>query len=97
MELRDSYEWEPTEVLDGVGPDAIVGVEAALWTETVTTLEELETMLLPRLAAVAEVAWSPAGVARLGGLPRAGRGRGAALGRGRRQPTTGRRRWSWPR
>jgi hexosaminidase len=59
VELRDSYEWEPLEVLEGVGPDAVLGVEAALWTETVTSLEELETMLLPRLAAVAEVAWSP--------------------------------------
>jgi hexosaminidase len=58
VDLRDSYEWEPTEVLEGAG-DAIVGIEAALWTETVTSLEELETMLLPRLAAVAEVAWSP--------------------------------------
>ena len=27
--------------------------------ETITTLRELETMLLPRLCAVAEVGWSP--------------------------------------
>jgi hexosaminidase len=56
VELRDSYQWDPAEL---AGEEAILGVEAPLWTETITTLEELETMLLPRLCAVAEVAWSP--------------------------------------
>jgi hexosaminidase len=59
VELRDSYDWDPAALVDGVGEDAILGVEAPLWTETITTLEELETMLLPRLCAAAEVAWSP--------------------------------------
>jgi hexosaminidase len=62
VDVRDSYDWDPAALVDGVGEDAIVGVEAPLWTETVTTLREVETMLLPRLCAVAEVAWSPAGV-----------------------------------
>ena len=57
-ELRDAYEWEPLEVLPGLLPGSIVGIEAALWSETVHTDEDLFTMLLPRLAAVAEVAWS---------------------------------------
>ena len=56
VELRDSYDWDPAE---GIGEAAILGVEAPLWTETITTVAELETMLLPRLCAVAEVAWSP--------------------------------------
>ena len=56
VELRDSYEWDPAEL---AGAEAILGVEAPLWTETITTIEELETMLLPRLCAVAEVAWTP--------------------------------------
>jgi hexosaminidase len=59
VELRDSYDWDPAALVDGVGEDAILGVEAPLWTETIGTLEQLETMLLPRLCAVAEVAWSP--------------------------------------
>ena len=57
-ELRDAYEWEPMEALLGLLPGSIAGVEAALWTETVHTDEDLFTLLLPRLAAVAEVAWS---------------------------------------
>jgi len=61
VELRDAYEWEPADLIPGLPADAVLGVEAALWTETITTPDELFFMLLPRLAAVAEVAWSPAG------------------------------------
>ena len=47
--LRDAYEWEPGDVL---------GVEAALWTETLATRPDVEFMLFPRLLATAEVAWA---------------------------------------
>ncbi|GAA1649712.1 family 20 glycosylhydrolase [Georgenia ruanii] len=57
-ELQDAYEWDPAGVVPGVREEDIVGVEAAVFTETLTTREELLVMLLPRLAAVAEVAWS---------------------------------------
>jgi hexosaminidase len=58
VELRDAYEWEPEEVIPGLPADAIEGVSAAVWTETLTTRDELFSMLLPRLPAVAEVAWT---------------------------------------
>jgi hexosaminidase len=58
VELRDAYEWDPTTVIDGLPADAVAGVEAAVWTETLTTRDELFSMLLPRLGAVAEVAWT---------------------------------------
>ncbi|MFT0762426.1 family 20 glycosylhydrolase [Actinomyces sp. F1_1611] len=58
VELSDSYQWEPTRVIEGLDPRAVVGVEAAIWTETIHSLEDLMVMLLPRLAAVAEVAWT---------------------------------------
>lgn len=58
--LRDALVWDPARVIPGVGDAHILGVEAALWTETVGTIEEVEEMFLPRLAAVAEVGWSPA-------------------------------------
>ncbi|WP_418276043.1 family 20 glycosylhydrolase [Isoptericola jiangsuensis] len=60
VELRDSYDWEPTAVIDGLPAGAVAGVEAAVWTETLTTRDELFSMLLPRLGAVAEVAWTAA-------------------------------------
>jgi hexosaminidase len=58
IELRDAYDWEPSTLIEGVPPESVIGVEAALWTETLRDLPALMQMLLPRLAAVAEVAWS---------------------------------------
>lgn len=63
-ELRDCLEWDPLEVVPGLGPSAVAGVEAAIWSETTRTLEELTTLLLPRLAAVADVASRGSGVGR---------------------------------
>jgi hexosaminidase len=58
VDVRDAYDWDPATVLSGVDPAAVIGVEAAVWTETLRTFDDLTTMLLPRLAAIAEVAWS---------------------------------------
>jgi hexosaminidase len=60
VEVRDAYDWDPARLIDGVGEADVLGVEAALWTETIADLSDLEYMVLPRLPAVAEVAWSPA-------------------------------------
>lgn len=58
VDVRDSYDWDPDTLVEGLPPERILGVEAALWTETIRTEDDLFSMLLPRLAAVAEVAWS---------------------------------------
>ena len=58
IELRDAYEWDPLAEVPGVPEVSIVGIEAAIWSETVHDLDELTFLLLPRLAAVAELAWS---------------------------------------
>lgn len=58
--LRDALVWDPARIIPGLGDAHILGVEAPLWTETVTTVEEVEEMVLPRLAAIAEVGWSVA-------------------------------------
>lgn len=59
IEVDDAYNWEPTALVDGIGQDQILGVEAPLWTETITNRAELEYMAFPRLTAVAEVGWTP--------------------------------------
>lgn len=59
--LRNTYDWEPALFIPGLAPDAIVGLEAPLWTETVGTIHDIEFMAFPRLAALAELAWSPQG------------------------------------
>src|SRR5690606_21812441 len=58
VELRDSYDWDPARLVAGLPESAVEGVSAAVWTETLTNRADLFSMLLPRLAAVAETAWS---------------------------------------
>nr|WP_319463728.1 beta-N-acetylhexosaminidase [Micromonospora sp. RTP1Z1] len=59
IDVRRSYDWDPGAHLADVPAEAVLGVEAPLWTESVTSLTEIEFMLLPRLPAIAELAWSP--------------------------------------
>jgi hexosaminidase len=60
VEVADAYGWDPSTVLEGVGEDDVLGVEAPLWSETLRSIADVERMTLPRLPAVAEVGWSPA-------------------------------------
>ena len=59
IDVRRAYDWDPGSYLDGVPAGAVLGLEMPLWTESVTTMEEIEFMLFPRLPALAELAWSP--------------------------------------
>jgi hexosaminidase len=61
VELHDSYDWDPATLIEGLPEPAIEGVSAAVWTETLLDRADLFSMLLPRLAAVAETAWSRSG------------------------------------
>lgn len=57
--IRRVYEFEP--VPDTLSPETgkhIIGVQGCIWTEGIETPERVEYMLLPRLAALSEVAWS---------------------------------------
>jgi hexosaminidase len=55
VEVRDAYDWDPEAVVDGAD---VAGVEAALWTETCETRDDIDSMIFPRLLATAEVGWS---------------------------------------
>lgn len=57
--VQRAYDWDPASRLAGVDEAAILGVEAPLWTESVSTRDEIEYQMFPRLASIAEVAWSP--------------------------------------
>jgi hexosaminidase len=59
IEVKDSYDWDPATLMEGVGENSVLGVEAPLWTETLATMREVETMAFPRMAALAEIGWSP--------------------------------------
>lgn len=60
IDLQTAYEWEPTAIVDALPAEAIIGVEGPLWSETIETLDDIDQLIFPRVAAIAEVAWSPA-------------------------------------
>ncbi|MGH3155591.1 MAG: beta-N-acetylhexosaminidase [Streptosporangiaceae bacterium] len=59
-DVSAAYNWNPGSLVTGVPANDVIGVEGAIWGETVTNLSEIEYMVFPRLLALAEVAWSPA-------------------------------------
>jgi len=59
--IAESYEWEPSAIVPGIGEEQLLGVEAPMWTETLADIQDVEYMAFPRLASIAEIAWSPAG------------------------------------
>lgn len=62
IELDSAYNWEPSTMVPGVTNDNILGVEAPMWTETITDIKALEYMAFPRLPGLAEIGWSPKSV-----------------------------------
>ena len=56
--MRKVYELDPYDQLTPGERTYILGVQGNLWTEYIATFPHLKHMLLPRLAAIAEVGWS---------------------------------------
>ena len=56
--IRKLYGYDPFDRLDEAQSRNILGVQANLWTEYISTMDHAEYMLLPRLAAMSEVAWA---------------------------------------
>jgi hexosaminidase len=59
VEADSSYMWDHETMVPGIGRENILGVEAALWTETITNMDEIEYMIFPRLPGIAEIGWTP--------------------------------------
>jgi hexosaminidase len=62
VEVSDSYDWDPVTFVDGIQEDDVLGVEAAVWTETLKDLDDVEYLAFPRLPGIAEKGWSQAGL-----------------------------------
>ncbi|MBD0420662.1 beta-N-acetylhexosaminidase [Streptomyces sp. TRM S81-3] len=60
VEVQRSYDWDPGAYLPDAPASAVRGVEAPLWTETLSESAHLDQMAFPRLPGVAELGWSPA-------------------------------------
>ncbi|MEH6665145.1 MAG: family 20 glycosylhydrolase [Brevundimonas sp.] len=60
ISTRDVYAFDPApDALTGDQLDHILGVQGNVWTEHIRTEERLWDKLFPRMAAVAELGWSP--------------------------------------
>jgi len=55
-----AYIWSPEKYIEGVPMESILGIEAPLWSETISNIEELEYLAFPRLLGYAELGWSTA-------------------------------------
>ncbi|MDQ3244160.1 MAG: beta-N-acetylhexosaminidase [Gemmatimonadota bacterium] len=59
IEVRDAYDWDPATYMKGVTDANIIGIEAPIWSETVRNITAAQYLAMPRLPALAEVAWTP--------------------------------------
>ncbi|PSR09889.1 MAG: beta-N-acetylhexosaminidase [Bacteroidetes bacterium] len=62
IEVDSAYNWSPETLVPGLNEDDILGLESPLWTETVTTMADIEYLVFPRLLGHAELGWSPVAV-----------------------------------
>ena len=46
VEVKDAYNWDPATQIKGVNENNIIGIEAPLWSETLTNLNDIENDLL---------------------------------------------------
>jgi hexosaminidase len=58
-DVSAAYDWDPGSFVTGVTDKNVIGVEGAMWGETVPTMTDADYLVFPRLIALAEVAWSP--------------------------------------
>lgn len=62
LPLQKVYSYEPLPAaLNAQEAKHIKGIQANLWTEYISSSDKVEYMVLPRMAAIAEIAWSSAG------------------------------------
>jgi hexosaminidase len=58
IEVDSAYSWNPATYVDGISKENIIGIEAPLWSETISNMDEVEYLLFPRLPGYAEIGWS---------------------------------------
>lgn len=56
--VDSAYTWSLETYSDKIPREAILGVEAPLWSETISTISELEYLAFPRLLGIAELGWT---------------------------------------
>ena len=59
IEVDSAYIWDPTELVEGITKENILGVESPLWSETIINMDDIEYMVFPRLICHSEIGWTP--------------------------------------
>src|SRR4051812_20789324 len=59
IDVNDAYDWDPGIYNPGVTERDVLGIEAPMWSETLRNIGAVEFLAMPRLAALAEVGWTP--------------------------------------
>ena len=59
IEVDKAYNWDPADLVPEIKKENIIGVEAPLWSETVSNRQEAEYLIFPRLLGYAEIGWTP--------------------------------------
>ena len=59
IETKDVHAWQPLNNISKNYQSLVAGIQGQLWSETITDPAYLDEMINPRLATLAEVAWSP--------------------------------------
>ncbi len=58
--VDSAYMWSADQVTSEISNEHILGIEAPLWSETVSDLDEAEYLIFPRLLGYSEIGWTPA-------------------------------------
>jgi hexosaminidase len=56
--VQTGYDWDPASLVEGIDKNDIYGVEAPLWGETLTSMDDVEYLMFPRILGYAEIGWS---------------------------------------
>lgn len=59
IEVDKGYNWDPANLEPTIKKENIIGIEAPLWSETISNRAEAEYLIFPRLPGYAEIGWTP--------------------------------------
>ena len=57
IEVKEVFDWKPVDGYSSNDLENILGIQAQLWSETITNKSYFDEMINPRLATLAEIAW----------------------------------------
>ena len=58
INLKTAYDWKIEEEFPQIPKNKIIGIEAPLWSETISTSNDIDYLTFPRLPAYSEIGWT---------------------------------------